>query len=98
MANIKSQIKRNLQNKKAHERNKSVVEASKQEIAWTDVDSTEGFWMFQSESATVNGKTLQLDGNTAIVVNSEIADMAVATFTFHQRLCDITETEIIAQT
>lgn len=44
----------------------SIVKASKQEIAWTNVDSTQGFWMFDSESVTVNGKTLQLTGNTAM--------------------------------
>lgn len=44
----------------------SIVKASGQEIAWTPVDSTQGFWMFASESATVNGKTLDLSGNTAM--------------------------------
>lgn len=44
----------------------SVVEASKQEIGWTPVDSSQGFWMFASESATIDGKTLSLSGNKAI--------------------------------
>ena len=44
----------------------SIVKASKQEIQWTEVDSTEGFWMFGSESASVNGKSVQLSGNRAM--------------------------------
>lgn len=44
----------------------SIVKASKQEIGWTGIDSTEGFWMFPSESATINGKILDLTGNKAM--------------------------------
>lgn len=44
----------------------SVVKASGQEIAWTPIDSSEGFWMFDSSSAIVNGKTLKLSGNKAM--------------------------------
>lgn len=44
----------------------SVITASKQEIGWTPVDSSQGFWMFPSESATIDGKTITLSGNTAI--------------------------------
>lgn len=44
----------------------SVVKASGQEIAWTPIDDSEGFWMFPSESATINGKLLQLSGNRAM--------------------------------
>lgn len=44
----------------------SVVKASKQEIGWTPVDNSQGFWMFPSESATINGKTISMSGNQAI--------------------------------
>ncbi|PSS27445.1 hypothetical protein M430DRAFT_130991 [Amorphotheca resinae ATCC 22711] len=43
-----------------------VVKASGKEIAWTPVDNSQGFWMFDSTSATVNGKTINQSGNTAI--------------------------------
>ncbi|QSZ36555.1 hypothetical protein DSL72_006435 [Monilinia vaccinii-corymbosi] len=36
------------------------------EIHYTHVDKSQGFWMFQSESATVNGKTVARNGNKAI--------------------------------
>jgi len=42
------------------------VTASGQEVSYTPVDSSQGFWMFSSESATVNGKTVAQSGNTAI--------------------------------
>lgn len=44
----------------------SVVQASGQQIAYTPVDSSQGFWMFNSTSATVNGQTVNRSGNTAI--------------------------------
>lgn len=44
----------------------SVVTASKQTIGWTPVDNSQGFWMFNSESAVINGKTITMSGNTAI--------------------------------
>lgn len=43
-----------------------VVKASGQEIAWTPVDSSQGFWMFNSESAVINGTPVTQSGNTAI--------------------------------
>jgi hypothetical protein len=43
-----------------------VIKASGQEISWTPVDNSQGFWMFDSTSATVNGKTVDQSGNTAI--------------------------------
>ncbi|SPQ21001.1 86947e86-62a6-4305-9edb-9ac2d935c0ef [Thermothielavioides terrestris] len=43
-----------------------LVKASGQDISWTNVDTSQGFWMFPSESATVNGKKLTLSGNKAI--------------------------------
>ncbi|GME52929.1 Peptidase A1 [Neofusicoccum parvum] len=33
---------------------------------YVDVDNSQGFWQFQSTSATVNGKTVDRSGNTAI--------------------------------
>lgn len=44
----------------------ATVKASGQEIAYTPIDNSQGFWMFQSESATVNGTTIDQSGNTAI--------------------------------
>jgi len=44
----------------------ATVKASGQEIAYTPVDSSQGFWMFDSTSATVNGETVDQSGNTAI--------------------------------
>src|SRR6202000_1174141 len=35
-------------------------------IAYTPVDNSQGFWMFDSTSATVNGQAIQLSGNKAI--------------------------------
>jgi len=37
-----------------------------QEIYYTPVDNSQGFWMFDSPSATVNGKTVPQSGNQAI--------------------------------
>jgi len=42
------------------------VAASGQKIAYTPVDNSQGFWMFDSTSATVNGISIAQDGNTAI--------------------------------
>ncbi len=35
-------------------------------VAYTPVDNSQGFWMFDSTSAEVNGKAIQLSGNKAI--------------------------------
>ncbi|RDW91243.1 hypothetical protein BP5796_02408 [Coleophoma crateriformis] len=43
-----------------------VVKASGEDIYYTPVDNSQGFWMFDSTSATVNGKTIDQSGNTAI--------------------------------
>ncbi|KAL1966757.1 hypothetical protein VTN77DRAFT_3954 [Rasamsonia byssochlamydoides] len=42
------------------------VQASGQQIAYTPVDNSQGFWQFNSTSATVNGQTIDRSGNTAI--------------------------------
>ena len=38
---------------------------SGQEIHYTPIDNSQGFWTFDSPTATVNGQTIQLQGNTA---------------------------------
>lgn len=42
------------------------VTASGEEMYYTPVDNSQGFWMFDSTSATVNGKTVSRAGNKAI--------------------------------
>ncbi|KKA21600.1 aspartic endopeptidase [Rasamsonia emersonii CBS 393.64] len=42
------------------------VKASGQQITYTPVDKSQGFWQFSSTTATVNGKTINRSGNTAI--------------------------------
>ena len=43
-----------------------LVEASGEEISWVDIDNSEGFWMFPSTRASVNGTEISLPGNKAI--------------------------------
>ncbi|EGX88222.1 aspartic endopeptidase (AP1), putative [Cordyceps militaris CM01] len=60
----------------------ALVKASGKDIAWTKIDSSEGFWMFPSASVSIAGKKLALDGNTAIadtgttlaLVSDEVCD------------------------
>ncbi|KAK3326389.1 aspartyl proteinase [Apodospora peruviana] len=59
-----------------------LVKASGEEIAWTEIDNSQGFWMFPSESASINGDTLTASGNKAIadtgttlaLVSDEVCD------------------------
>jgi len=44
----------------------ATVTASGQEIYYTPVDNSQGFWTFDSASASVNGKSIARSGNTAI--------------------------------
>jgi hypothetical protein len=44
----------------------ATVKKSGEEISWAPVDNSQGFWMFDSASATVNGTTIAQTGNTAI--------------------------------
>jgi len=44
----------------------SVLTAAGTEIQYTPIDNSQGFWMFDSTSATVNGTTITQSGNTAI--------------------------------
>lgn len=43
-----------------------LVTASGEEISWTDIDNSQGFWQFPSTSAVINGQTITQSGNTAI--------------------------------
>lgn len=43
-----------------------VVTASGEEIYYTPVDNSQGFWQFDSASMTLNGKSIARSGNTAI--------------------------------
>jgi len=43
-----------------------LVKASGTDIAWTPIDNSQGFWMYKSESCTINGKAIEQSGNTAI--------------------------------
>jgi len=59
-----------------------LVKASGQDIAWTDINNSEGFWMFSSQTATINGQVHELSGNKAIadtgttlaLVSDEVCD------------------------
>lgn len=42
------------------------VKASGEDVYYTPVDKSQGFWMFESASATVNGKPIARAGNKAI--------------------------------
>ena len=42
------------------------VEASGQEIHWTPVDSSQGFWEFESVTATIDGEEFKMPGNRAM--------------------------------
>lgn len=42
------------------------VKAAGEDVAYTPVDNSQGFWMFNSTSATVNGKSIARSGNKAI--------------------------------
>ena len=44
----------------------ATVQASGSQISYTPVDNSQGFWQFQSTSATINGQTINRSGNTAI--------------------------------
>jgi len=44
-----------------------LVKASGEEIAWTKIDNSQGFWQVPSTSAIINGQTINQADNTAIV-------------------------------
>ncbi len=65
-----------------------LVKASGEDITWTTIDDSEGFWMFPSESATVNGKKLhQVD-------NKAIADTGTTLALLSDSVCDALYKEI----
>ncbi|KAI0455014.1 eukaryotic aspartyl protease [Xylaria acuta] len=43
-----------------------LVKNSGEEIHWVDVDNSDGFWAFPSESVSINGESIPRDSNTAI--------------------------------
>ncbi|KAK4104613.1 acid protease [Parathielavia hyrcaniae] len=43
-----------------------LVEEAGEDIHWTNVNASQGFWMFKSNKASLNGKVLSLPGNKAI--------------------------------
>ncbi len=43
-----------------------LVQKSGEEIHWTQINNSEGFWSFSSESCSINGEKIDLTGNTAI--------------------------------
>ena len=43
-----------------------LVQASGEDIHWVDIDNSNGFWQFPSETTTVNGKEIAQSGNTSI--------------------------------
>ncbi|KAI1336807.1 aspartic endopeptidase [Xylariaceae sp. FL0016] len=43
-----------------------LVKSSGEDITYTKIDNSQGFWMFNSESASINGKSIALSGNMAI--------------------------------
>ncbi|CAM1508809.1 Fc.00g025480.m01.CDS01 [Cosmosporella sp. VM-42] len=43
-----------------------LVSSPGQDISWANIDSSQGFWMFPSAIASVNGNAIELSGNTAI--------------------------------
>ncbi|OLN85606.1 Aspartic protease pep1-like protein 2 [Colletotrichum chlorophyti] len=44
----------------------ALVTASGKDVHWARVDNSQGFWMFPSESASVEGNSIVRDGNKAI--------------------------------
>ncbi|KAI0838664.1 acid protease [Hypoxylon sp. FL0890] len=43
-----------------------LIKKSGQDIHWTEVDNSQGFWSVSSESCSINGESIDLSGNTAI--------------------------------
>ncbi|KAK0636330.1 aspartyl proteinase [Bombardia bombarda] len=52
------------------------------DIAWTDIDNSEGFWMFASGSATINDQKIDLSDNKAI------ADTGTTLALVSDKVCD----------
>lgn len=65
-----------------------VVKSSGQEIHYVPVDNKEGFWMFNSGTATVNGQDIDLAGNRAM------ADTGTTLAMVSDKLCDAIYSQI----
>lgn len=59
-----------------------LVTASGEEVSWTDIDNSQGFWQFPSTSAVINGETISQSGNTAI------ADTGTTLALVSDQVCD----------
>ncbi|KAK5663052.1 hypothetical protein OQA88_6468 [Cercophora sp. LCS_1] len=59
-----------------------LVKSSGEEIAWAPVDNSEGFWMFPSETVTINGQKVHLHRNKAI------ADTGTTLALLSDQVCD----------
>lgn len=59
-----------------------LVEASSKAISWATVDSSQGYWMFPSEYAIVNGKMIPYCGNRAV------ADTGTSITLVSDEVCD----------
>jgi hypothetical protein len=59
-----------------------LVTASGEDIHWTPIDNSQGFWQFPSASATINGQTITLSDNTAI------ADTGTTLALVSDQVCD----------
>lgn len=59
-----------------------LVKASGEDITWTDIDSSQGFWQFPSKTATINGETIDLGDNLAI------ADTGTTLALVSDQVCD----------
>ncbi len=46
---------------------KELVEKSGEKIHWVEVDKSDGFWAITSKSASVNGESIEMSSDTAIV-------------------------------
>jgi hypothetical protein len=59
-----------------------LVTASGEDISWTDIDSSQGFWQFPSKTATINGQTIDQGDNLAI------ADTGTTLALVSDQVCD----------
>lgn len=65
-----------------------VIKASGQQVHYTPVDDSEGFWMFDSATATVNGKSVSLPGGRAM------ADTGTTLIMASNELCEAVYSQI----
>lgn len=60
----------------------AAVQSSGQQISYTPIDNSEGFWMFRSPSVVINGETINLPNNRAI------ADTGTTLMLVSDQVCD----------